>query len=206
MSVLSKLASVQGRNDEAPNKVLGRELVEKKDIGSIREVADNLMNQDARIQADCLSVLEQVGLLAPELIEDYVSSLLKLIFSKNNRLVWSAMIDLALIADRKPQEIFAKYDAIVKVIDSGSVITQDNGIKTLAKVASTSGKYEEVIFPFLIAQLKSCRVKSLSQYAESIRVAVTKNNQGPYLEILNKRFEELSASQQKRVKKILKTF
>ena len=32
-----------------------------------------MRNKDKRIQTDCLSVLEQVGLLEPELIEDYVA-------------------------------------------------------------------------------------------------------------------------------------
>ena len=206
MSVLSKLASAQGRKDEEPNKDLGRELVENHDIEGIREIAENLWNKDKRVQTDCLSVLEQVGLLEPELIENYVADFIELIFSKDNRLVWAAMINLALIADRKPQEIFEHYDDIVKVIEKGSVITKDNGIKTLAKIASTSTEYKEVIVPYLMEQLRSCRSKSVPQYAESIRVAVNLDNQEQYLSILNERLDALSAAQQRRVKKLLKTF
>ena len=206
MSILSKLTSAQGRKDEEPNKELARELVAKNDIDGIREVAENLRNKDKRIQSDCLSVLEQVGLYKPELIEDYVASFIELVFSQDNRLVWSAMIDLALIADRKPQEIFEKYDEIVQVTEKGSVITKDNGIKTLAKVASANTEYGEVIMPYLMEQLRSCRSKSVPQYAESIRVAVNSDNQEQYLSILNERLGALSAAQQTRVKKLLKTF
>ena len=206
MSVLSKLASAQDRKDEEPNKDLGRELVENHDIEGIREIAENLWNKDKRVQKDCLSVLEQVGLFEPELIENYVADFIELIFSKDNRLVWAAMINLALIADRKPQEIFEQYDDIVKVIEKGSVITQDNGIKTLAKVASTSTEYEEVIVPYLLEQLRRCRSKSVPQYAESIRVSVNSDFQEQYLSILNERLDALSAAQQRRVKKLLKTF
>jgi len=206
MSVLSKLASAYDRKDEEPNKDLGKELVENRDIEGIREIAENLWNKDRQVQTDCLSVLEQVGLLEPELIEDYVADFLEIIFSKDNRLVWAAMINLALIADRKPQEIFERYENIVKVIEKGSVITQDNGIKTLAKVASTSAKYSEAIMPYLMEQLRSCRLKSVPQYAESIRIAVNVDNQDQYLSILNDRFEMMSAAQQRRVKKLVKTF
>ena len=206
MSILSKLASAQGRKDEEPNKELARELIAKNDIDGIREVAENLRNKDKRIQTDCLSVLEQVGLYKPELIEDYVASFIELVFSQDNRLVWSAMIDLALIADRKPQEIFEKYDEIVQVTEKGSVITKDNGIKTLAKVASANTEYGEVIMPYLMEQLRSCRSKSVPQYAESIRVAVNSDNQEQYLSILKERLGALSAAQQTRVKKLLKTF
>lgn len=37
MTVLSKLASAQGRNDEQPNKDLGKALAKKKDKDSIIE-------------------------------------------------------------------------------------------------------------------------------------------------------------------------
>ena len=206
MSVLPRLSSRQGRKGEELNKDLGRELVEKNDIDGIQEVAENLWNKDKQIQTDCLSVLEQVGLLAPELIEDYVSDFLQLIFSKDNRLVWAAMINLALIASRKPQEIFEQYDEIVKVVERGSVITKDNGIKTLARVAAANAEYNRVVFPYLVEQLRSCRSKSVPQYAESISVAVTTDNQEQYLEVLNKRLDTLSASQQRRVNKLLRTF
>ena len=206
MSILSKLASAQGRKDEEPNKELAKELVANNDIDGIREAAGNLRNKDKRIQTDCLSVLEQVGLLEPELIEDYVADFLELVFSRDNRLVWAAMINLALIADRKPQEIFEGYDEIVEVIEKGSVITKDNGIKTLAKVASVNAEDGEVIMPYLMEQLRSCRSKSVPQYAESIRVAVKSDNQEQYMSIFNERVDALSAAQQRRVKKLLKIF
>ena len=83
-------------------------------MDGIREIAENLRNKGKRVQTDCLSVLEQIGLLEPELIQDYVADFIELIFSKDNRLVWAAMINLALIADRKPQEIFEQYDDILE--------------------------------------------------------------------------------------------
>jgi len=41
MSILSKLASAQGRKDEEPNKELAKELVANNDIDGIREAAEN---------------------------------------------------------------------------------------------------------------------------------------------------------------------
>ena len=206
MSIIPKLASVQGRKDEAPNKELAKYLVEKNNVAGIREVAQNLWNKDRKIQIDCLSVLEQVGLLAPAMIEDYVSDFLRLIFSKVNRLVWAAMINLALIAERKPDEIFEQFENITKVIEKGSVITKDNGIKALAKVASTKTEYNALVFPYLIEQLKSCRSKSVPQYGESMLIAVTSGNEDQYLGVLKKRFDELSTAQQTRVKKLLRAY
>jgi len=167
MSVLSKLASMQDRRDEEPNKELARELVEQNNIEGIREIAAHLWDKDKRIQSECDSVMEEIGRNVPELIEEYVSDFLKLLSSRNNRRVWGSMINLSLIADKKPKEIFEKLDSIIETIENGSIITQDNGIKTLAIVASTEDEYNRVIFPYLIEQLKSCRSKSVPQYAEN---------------------------------------
>lgn len=206
MSLLTRLASGQDRKDEELNKALGRELAETRNTEGLDKIAENLFHKNKRVQADCLSVLEQVGLLAPELIESYVADFIKLIFGRNNRLVWASMINLALIADRKPREIFDHFDDIVKVIDKGSVITQDNGIKTLAKVASTSPEHREAISPYLMKQLKSCRPKSVAQYGESIRWAIDETNQKEYLAILNDRAERLTPPQQRRVRKLINSF
>ena len=50
MSVLARLACMQERRDEAPNKSLARDLAEKRDIEGIREIAENLWNKDKNIQ------------------------------------------------------------------------------------------------------------------------------------------------------------
>ena len=204
MSVLNKLASMQDRRDEEPNKDLAKELVDQENIDGIREIAENLWNKDKKIQSDCDSVMEEIGRNAPELIEEYVADFLKLLSSKNNRRVWGAMINLSLIADRKPKEIFESYKSIIETIENGSVITMDNGIKTLAIVASKEDKYNQDIFPFLIEQLKTCRPKSVPQYAESIFCAVKSDDREQYIEVLNKRLDILSSSQQNRVKKLLR--
>ena len=204
MSIIPELASSQNRRDEEPNKALGLRLASENDLEGIREAAENLFNENRNIQADCLAVLEQVGLVNPELITDFLENFLKLAFGKDNRLIWAAMINIALIADRKADDIMGHLNEIVEVVNVGSVITRDNGIKILARTASTSPEYNLQIFPYLIDQLNTCRAKSIPQYAESILVAVQPGYQKQYLDILNNRLDELSPAQEKRVQKILK--
>ena len=86
------------------------------------------------------------------------------------------------------------------------MIAQDNGIKILSKVASVEEEYMQSIFPYLREQLKSCRPKSVAQYAESIFCAINEENQSEYKRILEDRIGTLSVAQQRRVKKILKGF
>ena len=206
MSIIPHLSSSLGRKDEEPNKELGKLLVETRDLPGIREVGENLGNENRAIQIDCLAVMEQIGLLAPELIEDYLRDFLRLAFGADNRLVWAAMINIALIADRKPGEIMEYLDEVIEVIERGSVITRDNGIKILARVGGADPDFNEQIFPYLISQLKTCRSKSVPQYAESILVAVDSENQDQYLAALTERMDELSPAQEKRVRKITSSF
>jgi hypothetical protein len=203
MAILSRLSSAQDRRDEELNKELARELVHEKNIAGIQEIAENLWNQDPRIQSDCDGVLEEIGRQAPELIEAYVFDFLKLLTSKRNRRVWQSMICLSLIADRKPAEIFENRVAIIEVIEKGSVITQDNGIKTLAKVAAANDEYRQELFPYLIEQLRDCRSKSVPQYAESILCAVNPENGAEFQAVLTQRLEELTTSQQRRAQQVL---
>lgn len=204
MSVLAKLASSQGRSDEELNKALGRELVQTRDAEGIREIAENLWHEDAKIQSDCDAVMEEIGRNAPELIEAYVSDFLKLLSSKRNHRVWQAMICLSLIADRKPREIFENRATIVQAMEKGSVITQDNGVKTLAKVAAAADAYRQELYPYLLAQLESCRPQSVPQYAESILCAVNVERAAAYKDVLTRRLDELSTAQQRRIEKILR--
>ncbi len=87
MSVLHKIAYYQDRRDEVPNQELARELVEARDLEGIREIAQNLDHNIPSVQSDCLKVLYEIGYLQPELVAGYAADFLKLLKSRNNRLV-----------------------------------------------------------------------------------------------------------------------
>jgi hypothetical protein len=204
MSVLNKIAFYQNRRDEIPNQELARQLADSKDRAGVREIAENLWNKEKNVQADCLKVLYETGYLDPSLIADYVNDFLKLLKHRNNRLVWGAMIALSTIADLKADEIFPHFEAIKQVMESGSVITMDNGVKTLALVASRDPAYNQKIFPYLLDHLKTCRPKEVPQHAEKTLPAVTAGNRSEFIRVLEKRMEDMTASQTTRLKKVIK--
>ena len=204
MSVLNRIAYFQNRRDEAPNQELARELAETKNKQGIREMAENLGHEDPNVQSDCLKVLYEIGYLAPELIADYVDEFLKLLKSKNNRMVWGSMIALATIAERKPQEIWKHVDDVTSAIDHGTVITVVWGLKTLARVASTHKRYRDKLFPILIQHLKTCIPRDVPTHAESILCAVDDRHKNEFLSVLESRRTEMTPSQVARLKKITK--
>jgi Uncharacterized ABC-type transport system, periplasmic component/surface lipoprotein len=204
MSVLSRLASSIGRRDEVPNQELARDLAARKDKAGIREIVENLWNKDKNIQADCIKVLYEIGSIEPKLIADYVENFVKLLRSKNNRLVWGGMTALAEVAKANPASVFKHVDDIKKAKETGSVITVDNAISTLAYTAGANEEYSKAIFPYLLKHLSSCRPKEVPQHAERTLPALRSANRVDFIKVLEKRREDLSGSGLARVKKVIK--
>jgi hypothetical protein len=204
MSVLNHLASSLGRGDEVPNQELARDLAAKNDEAGIREIAENLWNKDKNIQADCIKVLYEIGYIEPELITDYAEDFAKCLRSKNNRLVWGGMTALAEVAKAKPDVVFKYLDQIKKAKETGSVITVDNAISTLAWTAAANKKYGETIFPYLLKHLAGCRPKEVPQHSEKTLPAVNAGNKVEFINVLEKRMEDLSGAGLSRVKKVIK--
>jgi len=204
MSALPRIAYYQNRRDEVPNQELARELAAKKDRTGIREIAANLWNENPAVQSDCLKVLYEIGYLQPELAAPYAEDYLKLLHSRNNRLVWGAMIALSTVAHLKADVIYPHVAEIKRVMDEGSVITKDNGVKVLALVAVQNAAYSKEIFPYLLHHLETCRPKDVPQHAEITAVAVTARNKKQFAAVLEKRLVDLSGSPAARVKKVIK--
>lgn len=204
MPVLQRIAYFKNRRDEIPNRALARQLAAASDHKGIRKIAKNLWHENPSVQSDCLKVLYEIGFLQPKLIANYAGDFLKLLQSKNNRLVWGSMIALSTLAEIKAEGIFSRVREIKQAMASGSVITLDNGIKILAIVASKKTAYQKQLVPFLLKYLASCRPKDIPQYAEKILIAVNAKNKKALLKILNDRLVDLKPSQLLRVKKVIK--
>jgi len=204
MSALDKIAFFQNRRDEVPNQQLARELAENEDKVGIAEIAENLQHKNKSVQSDCLKVLYEIGYLKPDLIAIYVSDFLELLKSKNNRMVWGAMIALATIADKKPREIYAKIEDVTAAIQKGTLITVVWGVKTLAKLAAADNTYKQKIFPILMTQLKTCIPRDFPMHAESILPAIDPKNKNEFLSIIENRKTEMTTAQLARLKKVTK--
>ncbi len=204
MSVLDRIAHFQNRKDEVPNQELARDLAAQKDRAGLREIAKNLWNTDKAIQADCIKVLYEVGYIEPTLIASYADEFIKLLSSKNNRLVWGAMIALGTVAELKADVVFNHLSVIQKAMNEGSVITVDNAVLVLAQAASQGDKYRKVIFPLLIKHLKTCRSKDVPQHSEKSLLAVNSSNKEAFISVLERRMNELSGSALLRVNRVIK--
>ncbi len=203
MSALERLACALHRRDEVPNQELAKDLVRRRDKAGIREIALSLWNKDPDIRNDCIKVLYEIGYLEPRLVAPFWEDFLRLLDSSNNRMVWGAMLALSTVAHLKANELFRHYRRIEQAVDSGSVITQDNGIATLAIIATKSRHYRRRILPFLLKHLETCRSKDIPQHSEKTLPAVDARTSKLFIKTLRKRSASLSAPQLKRVNKMI---
>ena len=204
MSELDRIASRQGRQDEAPNIELARELAESGDTGAIREIVAHLWDRDANVRSDCIKVLYELGELKPELIAPYADDFLRLLTDRQNRMVWGGMTALAATVAIAADAIAPHADEIVTAMGRGSVIAVDNGVRALARLAATSPARNAALFPLLLDHLERCRAKEMPQHAESTLVAVTPDNRAAFIVLLERRLPELSLAQAARIRRILR--
>jgi hypothetical protein len=204
MSVLNKIAFYQNRRDEVPNQELAHLLAQTRDAAGIREIAENLWNKEPNVQSDCLKVLYELGYLAPELIAEYVDDFIKLLKHRNNRMVWGGMIALSTVASLQADNLFPHVDEIEKTMASGSVITNDAGMKTLSEIAARKDEYRLRIVPYLLKRLAASRPVDAPRYAEMILPAIGLADKAGFIKTLEKWIEASSASRLARLKKVLK--
>lgn len=204
MSVLDRIAYFQGRRDEVPNQQLAREIANSDDAAGAKELAENLWSKNKNIQSDCLKVLYEIGYLNPKLVAPFADDFLGLIQSRNNRLVWGAMIALSTIASLQAEKIFAAREGIKRLVETGTVITVDNAVKTLAIVAGSSPDRRQELLPYLMMFLAGCPPRDVPRHAGSVLLALDAANSDEFVKILESRMPEMIPSRATRLRKLMR--
>jgi hypothetical protein len=203
--LLNRLGYMQTRRDRTPNLDLARDLVARDDIAGIREIAENMWNDNKNIHSDCMNVMYEIGRIDPNLITPYAVDFIKFLKSKHHNMVQGAITALSEIAKAKPDFVFKNLAEIKRIKETGSnSITVDKSISTLAYTAAADEEYSKAIFPYLLQHLLSCHHKEVPEHAEKILPAVNENNNAEFIKTMEKRLEELSGSDFTRLKKIIR--
>ncbi len=205
MSVLEKLATALNRRDEVPNQELARRIARENDAAAVKELIENLNHKNKGIPSDCVKVLYEIGAANPDLISKYYREFGKLLDSRNNRLVWGAMMALDTIAAKEPKGVYRMLSKILKVADtSGSVIARDHAVGILVKLG-TLKPYKRDCVPLLMEQLMSCPNNQFPMYVEMSLPVIDADNRKRFQQVVERREPKLDKeSQKKRVAKVLK--
>lgn len=201
MSVLDRLASTLGRNDERPNVELAEALAAKPDKKAITELAQALSAGTTAQQNDAIKVLYEIGERKPELVAPHVEAFLKLLKSKNNRNVWGAMSAVASVAAVEPKTVGAALKDVLAAADKGSVIAKDKAMSILATLAQAGDK---TALPALLERLEEAAPNQFPMYCELALPAIDAGHRARFKAILEGRLGALPPAKQKRVEKVLK--
>jgi hypothetical protein len=204
MSTLDRIAYFQGRRDEVPNQELARDLAAREDQAGIREIAEALRHRELNVRSDCLKVLYEIGYRKPELIAPYAGDFLTLLGSRNNRLVWGAMIGLATVAEIAADAIYPHAAEIQRVMAGGTIITLDAGVVALSRLAATGDDRRAALLPYLLDFLRSCRPSDVPRHAERVIMAVTTSGKDEFITVLQARMPLLTSAQAARLKKVMR--
>jgi hypothetical protein len=204
MSIIELLASSQGSSKSDANIALAKEIASSGHGEAVAELVELLHHKDRNLQSDAIKTLYETGTRNPELIAPYYAEFLAMLTSKNNRLVWGAMIALSSIALIRHVELFESLDAIVDAVNKGSVITIDSGVDILAKLNGFDA-YHNTTDPVLMDQLSVCPIKQLPTYAGKAIEFIGKHSPEGYRNNITNRMNECEKeSQRKRLEKLLR--
>lgn len=201
MSVLGRLASALGRNDERPNVELAEALAAKPDPAAVAELAAAL-NGSAAISNDAIKVLYELGARRPEFVAPHAAAFLALLGSKNNRNVWGALQAIEAVTEVVPDLVLASVPAIIAAADKGSVIAKDKALQILAKLV-VAGHGE--VQPALLACVAEAAPNQFPMYAEIAAPVLDPEHGSELRHILESRLGSIDASAKKaRVEKVLR--
>jgi hypothetical protein len=204
MAIIDKLASSLGRNDEVPNQELAADIAAKKDKAAVKELVELLLSKDKNIQSDCIKVLYEIGEQEPVLVAPYADDIIKLLNSKNNRLVWGAMTALNTMVLEVPEKIYGNLEIMIRAADAGSVIAKDNLVNILIKLAAVK-QYKEYAIDLAMEQLWRSAPNQFPMYAERIMPVIDRDSKEGFEAMIRTRMDDMEKeSQKKRLEKLLK--
>jgi hypothetical protein len=192
-----------GRRDEVPNQELARKLAEEKNAAGIKEIAGHLYDKNKSVASDCIKVLYEAGYINVGLIAPYAEDFARLLSSKNNRMVWGAMIALAGVASVAPEKVYPHKKLILELIETGTVITNVWGVKAYINMAKADKYYSE-LKPLIFKLQAECRPVDFAKRAEDMMGAVRRKDIAEYIDILESGRQQLSSAGAKRTDRVIK--
>ncbi|MCK8058578.1 MULTISPECIES: hypothetical protein [unclassified Fusibacter] len=205
MSYIEQISYLKGIRSEVPNQELAKGLAIANDVAGMDEIASYLFDKNKSIASDCLKVLYEAGYINPQLSSNYIDQYLKLLTSKNNRMVWGAMIAIWNVAKIEHEKVYAHIDKILHLTETGTLITHVTGIKILLALCEVKTSYYDKLYPVLIKYLEACRPIDFGKRVEDYMVILNEDNKDAIVKIVSDRLEHLNKSQLARVKRALKS-
>lgn len=204
MAYVERIAYHLKRRDEVPNQELAKELAEENNEEGIKEMAGYLFDKNKSVASDCLKVMYEASYIRPEIIVDYYGDFVTLLQSKNNRMVWGAMIAIASIAKVAPDMVYQQVDLILEKINSGTVITNVQGAYALINMAGASEEIYGNVIDQIFTLVGGSRSVEFPKRCEAFSAILKDEDKERLIELIHKHEERLSTGGKKRVARLIR--
>lgn len=196
-SVLAQLASSSGHNDQSTNIGLAKSLCRDEDHTAIAHVVGILQTGSKPQRKDAIKVLYEVGARNPGLIAPFTDVFFETMESRDNRIVWGALMALAKISSVQPERVADRMHLVLTAADNGSVIAKDQAIEILAALKSLPG-HAKVANDALFDRLRTAATNQLPKYSEITAASLLPGEKEEFLSIIEMRLTEFMPESKRR--------
>ncbi len=203
MDIARRLTAATRRKDFQPNVELAIELVDTWDEAAVQQVFELVENGSKRQAHDAIQVAFEIAQREPELIQPHLDTLIDLLRSRDNRLLWGALYALSGLVAIDAKRLYAHLDQILDGAARASVIGRDKTLVILVGLMRTK-RYTKRITPLLLAHVQAAAINQFPTYAEAAATCLP-DNALPALVKLIKARRDLAEypAKQKRMQRLL---
>ena len=202
--LLHRLSAAGKNRDEQANLALAKGIAARRNEAEVVELFNLLEQKSKDLQHDVIKVIYEIAVISPTLIAPFSGKLVQLLTHTSNRVQWGAMTALAAITAEVPATIFSFLPAIIEAAEKGSVITNDQCVYHLAKLAAEK-RFEDACLAELNKRLQKAPVNQLPMYAEIFAPVINVKHRSAFVKTLSLRLNEIEKeSKRLRVEKIIR--
>ncbi|MEM9341220.1 MAG: hypothetical protein AAGA66_20995 [Bacteroidota bacterium] len=184
MPIHHRLASCQGRRDQALNRQLALEIASSQDEGMLQELL--LLFDTAtekRLLMEAILTIAYISEINPQLVASKVDFLIHQLNHQVSRVRWGSMMALSHLVTLHPEQIFQHVPEILTCMEKGSVVGRDYGFRILVTLY-TYDHYAEDLFLIILEQLSGAPSNQLGQYTERLTFVLRGRHQPELIRVL----------------------
>ncbi|SNS95649.1 hypothetical protein SAMN05421640_1769 [Ekhidna lutea] len=192
MPIQDQLAYALDRNDQEPNKILAKQIVDAGGEKEIRELISFIETKpNQRAKSDAILTMAYVAELSPKLMAGQIDFLTHQLASSINRVIFGSMIALAHVAHMRKEKLYKALPKIIDAMDDGTVVTRDHGYRIMITLYADE-RFQEDMFLLIQEQLIKAPSNQLGQYTERLIPVLNKLHLNTLIETLEERRSDVT--------------
>jgi hypothetical protein len=204
ISVVDQILATIDSPTEAPSSQIAQRIANAQDPVSLEGIFALLSHANKKVQRNAMRVIYKLSKMDAVLLKPHLEALFDLLNSKQNRMVWSAMISIDSLTEVMPVQVYERLETILTVVNKGSVIVKDHTVGVLTQLAAHPQYHEEAMI-LLLDLSKDAPVNQFPTYCERIASTISPDFVEEFKLLILSRLEEMNTERKSiRLQSVLK--